>query len=237
MSVEHWILAICNDYFYFEKAQKMALNYNIFIRHVEAMEEALTLLTKDDYILIVIRADRVDYMPGLRLIRELTHAPILIVSRTDDPGEKIEALRMGAEAYIAGSLGLDYVLESSLALIRFYKKLISKSPVKPITPLTYHYIFLCVETRKVFVKAKEVELSRIEFDILRYLMTKPGRVFTYEQIYRRVWKEKYADNFYDNLYNHISRLRQKIKTAPDVPEYIITVKEVGYKLETVFEQL
>jgi len=229
--MENWILAICNDSFYFEKAQKMALNYNIYIRHVEAMSEAFALLTKNEFLIIVIRADRVVYMPGLKLIRELTQAPIMIVSSTDDPDEKIEALRSGAEEYLTGSLTLEYVFESSLALIRFYKKISSGIEFKAITPLTYHYIFLCVETHKVFIKAKEVTLSRTEFDILSFLMTQPGRVFTYEQIFKQVWKEKYTRYHYVNLYNHICRLRQKLRTTPDIPNYIITVKEVGYKLE------
>jgi len=228
--MENWILAICNDYYYFEKAQKMALDYNIYIRHVETTEEALTLLANNNYLLIVIHADRVNYLSRLKLIRDLTLSPILVVSRIENPDEKLEALRLGADAFLAGSLGLDYVFESSLALIRFYKKLNNKTEFNPVTVMTYHYIFLCVETRKVFVKAHEIVLSRMEFDILHFLMTNPGRVFTYEQIYLRVWKEKYADHFYDNLYNHISRLRRKLKILSDVPDYIITVKEVGYKL-------
>lgn len=229
--MENWILAICNDYYYFEKAQKMTLNYNIYIRHVETMEDALTFLANNNYLLIVIHADRVNYLSRLKFIRELTLSPILIISRVENPNEELEALRLGADAYLAGSLRLDYVLESSLALIRFYKKLNDKTEFEPVTTLTYHYIFLCVETRKVFVKASEIVLSRMEFDILHFLLTKPGRVFTYEQIYLRVWKEKYADHFYDNLYNHVSKLRQKLRTVSDVPDYIITVKEVGYKLD------
>lgn len=82
--------------------------------------------------------------------------------------------------------------------------------------------------RKVLHNGIEVDLTPKEFDILFFLASNRGEVFTKEQIYYAVWKEGY---FLDesNIMAFIRKLRKKIETNPDSPEYILTVWGIGYK--------
>ncbi len=82
--------------------------------------------------------------------------------------------------------------------------------------------------RKVLKNGDEVPLTPKEFDILFFLASNRGEVFTKEQIYYAVWKEGY---FLDesNIMAFIRKLRKKIETNPDSPEYILTVWGIGYK--------
>ena len=77
----------------------------------------------------------------------------------------------------------------------------------------------------------EVELTEKEFDILALLLTNPKKVFTHEMIMDAVWHED--SSFYSTkaVTTHISNLRRKLKTASDVPEYIKSVRGVGYKFD------
>ena len=82
--------------------------------------------------------------------------------------------------------------------------------------------------RTVLVNHVSVELTSKEFDLLTFLASNRGRIFTKQQIYTQVWKEEYA--FDDsNIMSFISKLRKKIESDPEHPFYILTVRGVGYR--------
>lgn len=84
------------------------------------------------------------------------------------------------------------------------------------------------ENRIVSVRNIPVDLTSKEFDLLFFLASNKGRVFTKKQIYTQVWEEEYAfdDN---NIMSFISKLRKKIEPDPEHPFYILTVRGVGYR--------
>lgn len=82
--------------------------------------------------------------------------------------------------------------------------------------------------RIVKVNDIPVELTSREFDLLAFLASNKGRIFTKKQIYTQVWENEYA--FDDsNIMSFISKLRKKIEPDPDNPFYILTVRGVGYR--------
>lgn len=82
--------------------------------------------------------------------------------------------------------------------------------------------------RSVLLEGKEISLTAKEFDILFYLASHPGIVFTHRQIYEAVWKkESFCDE--GNITAHIGRIRKKIEPDPKEPVYIQTVRGVGYR--------
>ncbi|HDO9085790.1 TPA: response regulator transcription factor, partial [Clostridioides difficile] len=82
--------------------------------------------------------------------------------------------------------------------------------------------------RIVSVNNIPVQLTSKEFDLLAFLASNKGRVFTKKQIYTQVWEEEYA--FDDsNIMSFISKLRKKIEPDPNHPFYILTVRGVGYR--------
>ena len=83
---------------------------------------------------------------------------------------------------------------------------------------------------KVIVRGEEIELTSMEYGILEYLMQNAGRILTKTQIFKHVWKEDFlgADN---TIMVHMSRLRDKIEVDSKNPEYLKTVRGLGYKFE------
>lgn len=81
-------------------------------------------------------------------------------------------------------------------------------------------------THSVLVKRKKIMLTNLEFNLLLYLASQPGRVFTYQQIYEAVWNEPYAFEK-GNIMTHIRHLREKIDFSSS--SYIENIRGVGYR--------
>lgn len=102
---------------------------------------------------------------------------------------------------------------------------------KPLTEIQEGNLYFCLEERKVCVGGQEIELTAKEFDALHLLIVNRKRVLTFETIAYHVWGEEYIDVTPKTIHNLLSRLRQKLQIAPDAPEYIISVRGVGYKFD------
>ena len=93
-------------------------------------------------------------------------------------------------------------------------------------------LYFCLEEREVSVQGKKIDLSVREFNALYLLLMNRKRVMTFETIAYHVWGEEYVENELTAIHNIMSRLRQKLKISPDIPDYIISVRGVGYKFDT-----
>lgn len=100
---------------------------------------------------------------------------------------------------------------------------------QPLTEICQGDLFLCLEQRLFRVCGKEIELTAKEFDILALLIMNPKRVFTYEIIMEIVWHENYDYYSRKAINNHVSNLRRKLKITPDSPDYIKSVRSIGYR--------
>ena len=94
-------------------------------------------------------------------------------------------------------------------------------------------LYFCPEERMVSVRGKKIDLSAREFNTLYLLLMNRKRVMTFETISYHVWGEEYVENELTAIHNIMSRLRQKLKISPDIPDYIISVRGVGYKFDTM----
>jgi DNA-binding response OmpR family regulator len=229
--VENWILAIDNNLNNFEAAQKEWLKYYVFVKMVKSIPEALKLLTKIDFLLVIIVADEIQYLPHLKLMRDMKPMPILVLSPRYNASEKLEAIQLGADEYLAYPSTIEELVASGKALIRRYTVL-NHQVEQPVTILTYHEIFMCVEYRKLFLKSKELKLTRKEFDFLHLLLLSIGRVYTHGQIYRHIWANE-MDSVSENyaVWCLAARVRKKLRSVPDTFRYIKTVRDVGYCID------
>lgn len=103
---------------------------------------------------------------------------------------------------------------------------------QPLTEIREGDLYFCLEEREVAVQGKKVDLSVREFNALYLLLMNRRRVMTFETIAYHVWSEEYVENELTAIHNIMSRLRQKLKISPDIPDYIISVRGVGYKFDT-----
>lgn len=234
--MENWILAVDNNLNNFEETQQEWLKYHLFVKAVKSMQEALRLLMNTDFLLVVIVADNIEYMPYLKLMRDMKPIPILVLSSKYNASEKLEAIQLGADEYLACPSTVEEIVASGRALIRRYTVL-NHQAEKPLTVITYHEIFMCVEYRKFFLKGKEIKLTRKEFDLLYLLLSSIDRVYTHDQIYLHVWggeRDIISDNY--AVWCLIARVRKKLRSVSDTFEYIKTVRDVGYCIDMTLEE-
>lgn len=165
-------------------------NYKEFIKNVSGKQGIMTLTYP--FPLVIVADNIVENLPHLKLMRDMKPMPILVISSKYNASEKLEAIQLGADEYLAYPSTVEEAVASGKALIRRYTVL-NHQAEKPLTIITYHDLFMCIEYRKLFLKGKEIELTQKEFDILHLLLSSIGRVYTHEQIHRHVWVDE-TDN-------------------------------------------
>ena len=139
--------------------------------------------------------------------------------------DKIVGLELGADDYVTKPFDPKELVSRVKAVLRRSEgKTISKGQ------LTVADLSIDVEKRRVHRGDEAIELTPIEFDILRVMAENPGRVYSRMQLLDRVQGDAY-EGYDRTIDSHIKNLRKKIEPDPDHPRYIITVYGVGYKLE------
>jgi two-component system alkaline phosphatase synthesis response regulator PhoP len=166
---------------------------------------------------------------GLEILSELREkgrdVPILILSAQGSTEHKIEGLGLGADDYLAKPFALSELFARVEALLRRRRAEKRKNPLR-----VYGDLSIDLPARRVMLKGKDIELSAKEFDLLALLAGSAGKAFRRNDILDRVWgfgfegTTRTVDNF-------ILGLRQKIEADPARPDFIKTVRQVGYKFD------
>ena len=183
---------------------------------------------KDSYSLIIldVMLPDIDGFQILQKIRDTSNIPVLMLTAKSSEEDKVFGLRLGADDYLTKPFGINELLARVNSLIRRYTTL---NPfTADIDSISLKDMVIDKLNGTVTVKDIPVLLTGKEFDLLLFLASNKGRVFTKKQIYSQVWEEEYA--FDDsNIMSFISKLRKKIEPDPDHPFYILTVRGVGYR--------
>lgn len=200
-----------------------------YIDTIHNGEEALSALEKCCYDLVILDV----MLPGisgldvLRLLREKSNIPVIILSAKGNEMDRVVGLRSGADDYLCKPFSLSELIARVDNLIDRFALLQGKT--KNSTMLTFEN--LSVDTDKCIVckNNEPIILTAKEYKLLCLFIQNPNRVFTKKQIYQDVWDESfiYDDNTIMTL---ISRLRKKIEDNPEEPYYIQTVWGIGYRL-------
>lgn len=181
----------------------------------------------DEYCLVILDV----MLPGmngfevLSEIRKSSMVPVLMLTAKGNEIDKVTGLRLGADDYLTKPLSINELMARMESLIRRYTTF-NQSISADI--LTFKNMVIDKENRIVCINGESIDLTGKEFDLLVFLASNKGRVFTKKQIYTQVWKEDYAfdDN---NIMSFISKLRKKIEPDLKHPFYILTVHGVGYR--------
>ncbi len=170
-------------------------------------------------------------MEVMKVIREKSTVPIIILSAKDTDSDKTLGLGLGADDYVTKPFSVTEVLARIKANIRRSTQYtVDQQQQEDV--LTKGELTLNPNDYSVWKNGNKIELTAKEFEILKLLMKNPKKVYTKEQIYGAVWKDVYLAD--ENAVNvHISRLRNKIEDRPRSPRYIITVWGIGYKIGDV----
>jgi DNA-binding response OmpR family regulator len=152
--------------------------------------------------------------------------PIIMLTAKDDEIDKVLGLEMGADDYITKPFSVREFRSRVRAALR-RAEMRQGEPVaqEPISAGDLHIDF---ERRAVTVREEPVRLTYVEFEILAGLARAPGRVMTRENLLERIWGDSaYRDPRTIDV--HIRHLREKVEADPRSPEYLFTVRGVGYR--------
>ncbi len=190
-------------------------------------DEALKYFTTHDLDLVIL--DRMlPLISGeevLKTIRQLSDIPVILVTAKVEEIDKIEGFQLGADDYVTKPFSPKELMERVRAILRR----IRKDPVNTnILSFDNGRLIINLDNYTCKVNGNEVTLTNNEFSILQVLFSKPGKIFTREEIISIAFGDEY-DAFDRAIDTHIKNIRQKIEESPREPKYIKTVYGVGYK--------
>jgi two-component system response regulator RegX3 len=173
-------------------------------------------------------------LPGIsgnevcKTIRQTSNVPIIMLTAKDSETDEVVGLEIGADDYVTK-------LASSTKLLARINKVLSRNTKASEVGqhdgvLTGGDVTMDVERHQVFVKGVKVALPLKEFELLELLLENVNRVLTRGQIIDSVWGHDYFGDT-KTLDVHVKRLRSKIEADPGRPQYLITVRGLGYKFE------
>ena len=192
-------------------------------------EEALTMIASHcpDLIVLDLGLPDMDGMEVLKSVRKWSNLPVVVVSARNHEHDKVDALDYGADDYLVKPFGTSELLARVRSQLRRYMTL-GGGHTAP-SAVTIGGVSLDDNAKTVTVDGDTVNLTPLEYDILRLLMQHPGKVFSPHEIYRRVWHE---DPAADNpVAVHVRHIREKIEINPAEPRYLKVVWGKGYKME------
>ena len=172
-----------------------------------------------DLVLLDVMLPGIDGIEVCKIIRESSMVPIVMLTAKDDTQDVVLGLEAGADDYMVKPFKPQELVARINTRLRRSTKVGSLSIFDLVIDQLEH---------KVLKDGNEIALTRLEFDLLATLAKEPGRVFTREALLSEVWGYQHAAD--TRLVNvHVQRLRSKIESDADNPEYVLTVRGVGYK--------
>lgn len=192
-------------------------------------QEALSTIqtTSIQLVILDVMMPQMDGITACLKIREISNIPIIMLSAKQEDIDKITGLTTGADDYMIKPFNPLELLARVKAQLR-RQSLIGKEEFNSL--LIIKNLIIDKNKHSVKLNGIEVSLTPLEFAILTLLASRPGQVYSSEQIYESVWKEPYG--YSDNtVMVHIRNLREKLEKNPREPLYIKTVWGVGYKVD------
>jgi DNA-binding response OmpR family regulator len=198
-------------------------------------EEALVLAARDrpDLVLLDIGLPGMDGLDALRHFQSRIGVPVIFLTARRRELDEVLGLQLGADDYITKPFDKDVLL----ARIKTVLRRVAQTEV-PIPaggeegPLVVGDLTIDPAAHSVTVAGQPVELTPLEFDLLRALAEQVGHVLSVDDLLDRVWGEEYVGQP-QVVYVHIHWLRERLEQDPENPRRIVTVRGVGYKLEPV----
>ncbi len=193
-------------------------------------KDAIEKFISDNFHLVILDITLPD-LNGMEICKTLRkndkNTPIVMLTCHSDETDKVLALELGADDYITKPFGILELMARIKALLRRSENNYSSEP-EPKKEIIYKNIIIDADKRKASVKGKRLELTPKEFDLLLLLAGNPGKTFSRQELLERVWGYVFS-GYEHTITSHINRLRIKIESNLNHPEYILTSWGTGYR--------
>lgn len=209
---------------------------NYSVQEAENGEQGLKMLGEE--LDLVILDIMMPGMSGLRTceeIRKRSNVPVLFLTAKAQESDKLIGLMAGGDDYLPKPFSYAELLGRVKALVRRYNIYRGRAEAEPEIQdsyLTCKELQLNTEFNEIFLRGQPLEVSDIEYRMLRLLMQHPQKIFSAQNLYESVWEEPYFYSCNGTVMVHIRNLRVKIEDDPKNPQYIKTVWGKGYKLDS-----
>jgi DNA-binding response OmpR family regulator len=171
---------------------------------------------------------KIDGLEVCRRLRNHSSVPIIMLTAKSEEIDKVLGLELGADDYITKPFSLREFSSRIKAALRRAEMSLPAETASDEIPLLASELRIEFSKRAVRVRGDDAQLTFVEFEILAALARAPGRVFTRDMLLARVWGDSaYRDPRTIDV--HIRHLREKIERDPKDPEYLFTVRGVGYR--------
>ncbi len=193
-------------------------------------EEGLDFATSQapDLIVLDVRLPGIDGFEVLRRLRAAgVKAPVLFLTARGDEFDKVVGLELGADDYVTKPFALRELLSRIRALLRrAYGDLANAAGGRVIR---HGDLVIDLERRRVQRGQRRIALTATEFEILRHLASRPGRVFSRRELLELLRDYEALDQDEKTINVHVSHLREKIEDDPSAPQFVLTVRGAGYQ--------
>ena len=189
-------------------------------------EEALEYARSKEYdmILLDVMLPKMDGFEVCQQIREFSNVPVVMLTAKGDDMDKILGLEYGADDYITKPFNILEIKARIKAIMRRTGRPEKGTQGKIVEASELR---MDLESRRLFIAGKEINLTAKEFDLLELMALNPGKVYGRESLLNTVWGYEYPGDV-RTVDVHIRRLREKIEANPSEPKYVHTKWGVGY---------
>jgi len=204
-------------------------DYTVFL--AEDGKKAIDIFDTNNIDLAVldIMLPFVDGFNILKHIRNTSEIPVIFLTARGNDEDKILGLGLGGDDYMVKPFSpIELTARIQAQLRRYYKYATGKQNDR----IVLGYLILDKTSCEILRNNVPLELNAKEFKILELLIENPGKVYTKKQIYETIWEDTYYGD--DNtIMVHISHIRDKIEEDPKKPQYLKTIRGIGYKMEKI----
>ena len=189
--------------------------------------EALAHFNAENIGLVILdlMMPHMDGLETVRRIRQTSLVPIVILSALGQEEDKINALNLGADDYLTKPFGVGELLARIQAVLRRSQWIGGHS--NQTHRFVYGELVVDPERHEVTCSGRPVELTPTEFALLLFLIENAGKALSHQMILQKIWGPEYGqENEYLRVY--IGRLRQKLEADPANPQYLLTIRGIGY---------
>jgi DNA-binding response OmpR family regulator len=192
-------------------------------------EEALRLFAAEpvDLVVLDIMLPKLDGLEVCKRLRAESSVPIIMLTARDDEIDTLLGLELGADDYITKPFSIREFRSRVRALLR--RAGAPRRDMPEAEPLVSGNVSLDSDRRVATVDGRALDLTYVEFELLRTLVAQPGKVFSRRALLQAIW----GDSSYREprtIDVHVRHLREKIEEDPSEPELILTVRGAGYRL-------
>ncbi len=181
---------------------------------------------RPDLIILDLSLPDIDGIKACEIMRREFDFPIIMLTARDGLSDKVLGLECGADDYMVKPFNF---LELSARIKSLFKR-VDRSVVKSLHELKD--LSIDFKSRSISVRGESIRLTKTEFQLLELFVSHPDEVLSRDFIQKQIWQDSQLYQHSRAVDVHVQRLRKKIESDLENPEYIITVAGVGYRLQT-----